>query len=73
MLEQLKPPYSEDDQKLGGEIAQYDEKINAIFKETLNDIKRDMNMLKHKKQQNKKYDNPYASSYEDGMFFDKRK
>lgn len=73
LLEQMKPPYSDVDRELGGEIALYDEKINTLFKATLNDIKRDMTMLKHKKQQNNKYENPYASSYGDGMFFDKRK
>ena len=72
LLSQMKPPYSEDDRKLGAEIAVYDEKIQILFKETLNGIQKDMNLLKQKKVQSKKYENPYSASSTDGVFFDKR-
>ena len=72
LLDQMKPPFSETDQKLGADIAVYDEKIQILFKETLNGIQRDINLIKQKKIQNKRYENPYGTSYEDGIFFDKR-
>lgn len=73
LLEQMKPPFSDEDKLLGAEIAKYDGKINILLNAKLNEIKMDITSLKQKKQQQTKYENPYMASYEDGMFLDKKK
>ncbi|MFT4414400.1 flagellar protein FliT [Fredinandcohnia humi] len=73
LISQVKPPYTEEEQKLGTAIVQLnvdiDEKLNSLKRE----IQLDITQLKKSKQSTTKYTNPYQSGPTDGMFFDKRK
>jgi flagellar protein FliT len=72
ILEQIKPPFSEKETKLGQEIVKMNRTLDTKLILISNEVKRDMNGLNKKKASAKKYTNPYESVNFDGMFYDKR-
>jgi flagellar protein FliT len=73
ILEQIKPPFSNEEKELGKEIVKMNRALDTNLSLLSNDIKRDMNGLNKKKVSAKKYTNPYESVNFDGMFYDKKK
>jgi flagellar protein FliT len=73
ILEQIKPPFSNEEKELGQEIVKMNRTLDTKLSLLSNDIKRDMNGLNKKKVSAKKYTNPYESVNFDGMFYDKKK
>ncbi|THE12355.1 flagellar protein FliT [Bacillus timonensis] len=73
LMSDIKPPYKEEERKLGAEIVQMnvfiDERLESLKKE----IQQDITNQKMRKTSTTKYINPYQSAPADGMFFDKRK
>ncbi|WP_066175546.1 hypothetical protein [Bacillus marinisedimentorum] len=70
----LDPPYSEEEEQAGAEIVRYNQEIDTMLEVLMADIQTDIRLLKHQKQSNERYSNPYSSSSSaDGMFYDKRK
>jgi flagellar protein FliT len=72
ILEQIKPPFSKEENALGKEMAKMNRALDTKLKLISSEIKRDMNGLNKKKTSAKKYTNPYESVNFDGMFYDKR-
>jgi flagellar protein FliT len=72
ILEQLKPPFSKEENELGQEIVKMNRALDTKLSLISNEIKRDMNGLNKKKVSAKKYTNPYESINFDGMFYDKK-
>jgi flagellar protein FliT len=73
ILEQIKPPFSNEEKQIGQELVKMNRALDTKLSLIRNDIKRDMNGLNKKKVSAKKYTNPYESVNFDGMFYDKRK
>ncbi|GLB60181.1 hypothetical protein [Cytobacillus sp. NCCP-133] len=71
-LQFFKPPFTEEEKRLGEEILSYDKKINVLLSNVMGEIKRDIVSLKAKKHQSIRYENPYNTSPQDGMFLDKK-
>jgi flagellar protein FliT len=72
LINDLKGPYSAEEQVLGKEIVELNQVINTRFEQIKSNIKNDLSVTKTKKTTNKHYANPYKSVNIDGMFFDKR-
>jgi flagellar protein FliT len=73
LLDQFKPPFSDDEKKLGMEILEWDRVIESKLTSFQQAIQRDINGLSKKKSSINKYVNPYESMQHDGMFYDKKK
>ncbi len=73
IIKDVKPPYTEEEKKLGQELVQMDQQIQAVFENLLSGLKGSMRQIQNKKRNNTKYVNPYQNvSTVDGMFFDKK-
>lgn len=72
ILDQLKPPFTDEEKKLGKEMINMNVEINTKLNVLKSTIQRDINGLSKKKSSVKKYTNPYESVNFDGMFYDKR-
>jgi flagellar protein FliT len=72
ILEQLKPPFSNEENELGKGIVKMNRVLDTKLILISNKVQRDMNGLNKKKASAKKYTNPYESVNFDGMFYDKR-
>jgi flagellar protein FliT len=73
VLGTIKPPYTQDEQKLGKQMIAWNHQIDRQLSQLRLEIKRDMNGLTKKKTSVQKYSNPYESLQYDGMFYDKKK
>lgn len=74
LIEQVKPPFSKEDQQLGKNIIPLNEEIDTMLEALQFEIKTDIRRLNLQKEKGQAYSNPYASAgTADGMFFDKRK
>jgi flagellar protein FliT len=74
LLRELCPPYSEEEQRLGRQIVQWNEEIDAQLREMKRQIQRDLAMVREKRRANAYYTNPYEQSLAmDGMFYDKKR
>ncbi|MCF3943448.1 flagellar protein FliT [Oceanobacillus alkalisoli] len=72
-MEQLSPPYSEDEMKLGNEIAQLNPKIQMKMEMLFTDLKTEMKQMKQQKKSQQSYTNPYKNfSTSDGTFLDRK-
>ncbi|QHS23279.1 flagellar protein FliT [Virgibacillus sp. MSP4-1] len=72
-MNQIKPPYTDEEKKLGKEIVRMDREIEDSFQEQFTQLKGSMKQIQSQKRNNQKYINPYQNvSTVDGMFFDKR-
>jgi flagellar protein FliT len=73
LIQQLQPPYSEEEKKLGMQLVSLNEVINEKLQQLKQQIQQDLNMMKQKKMANRKYMNAYQSLAIDGMFYDKKR
>lgn len=74
LLEQLSPPYSEEEQQLGKEIVVFNQTITKKLQQLKQQIQQDLKALKQKKMANQNYTNPYQEAFlMDGMFYDKKR
>jgi len=65
--------YTDEEKQLGAKIVQYNQMIEERLKTQLGNIEIDLVQIRNKKNNQKKYANPYENVAADGMFFDKRK
>lgn len=72
LLEQIKPPYNEEEKQVGTKIVKLNEAIDQQLDKLFYDIKMDIKQLRVQKVKTTKYSNPYESLTTDGIFFDKR-
>ncbi|MFS0821634.1 flagellar protein FliT [Bacillus sp. 1P02SD] len=73
LMSDVKPPYTEEQRKLGAEIVQMNVFIDGKLDTLKKEIQQDIANQKTRKTSTTKYINPYQSAPADGMFFDKRK
>lgn len=73
-LEELKPPFTTEENLLGKELLPMNERISKQVQNIFDQLKTDIRTINKQKQSGKKYINPYASMHTlDGRFLDKRK
>ncbi|SDC12149.1 flagellar protein FliT [Terribacillus halophilus] len=73
-MEELKPPFTPEEQQLGKELLPMNERISKHVQRIFDQLKIDIRTIKKQQQSGKKYINPYASMQTlDGRFLDKRK
>lgn len=65
--------YTSEEKELGIKIVQYNQMIAERLEEQLGAIEGDLVQIRNKKNNQKKYANPYENVAADGMYFDKRK
>lgn len=73
LLEDIKPPFSAEDQLLGERLILLGNQLNLLFMNVKQEIQKDLNGLNKKKKSMNQYANPYANIQSDGFFYDKRK
>ncbi|ANB61915.1 flagellar assembly protein FliT [Anoxybacteroides amylolyticum] len=74
LIEQLSPPYSEEEQQLGREMVALNQTIAQKLTQLKQQIQQDLKALKQKKKANQNYTNPYQEAFSmDGMFYDKKR
>jgi flagellar protein FliT len=73
VLKNLKPPFTPEEETLGQTIMKWNDVIQQALKGIQAEIKQSIRMIHNKKQNMRKYINPYASLPMDGVFYDKRK
>jgi flagellar protein FliT len=74
LLQDLRPPYSGEEQRLGRQIVQWNQEIEEHLRELKRQIQRDLAMVREKRRANAHYTNPYEQSLVmDGMFYDKKR
>lgn len=73
-LRKLRPPYSEEEQRLGREIVAWNREIEARLRQVRDEIGSDLRITEAKRQANARYVHPYEQPLSfDGMFYDKRR
>ena len=73
-LRELRPPYSEEEQRLGREIVAWNREIEARLRQVRDEIRSDLRITEAKRQANARYVHPYEQPLSfDGMFYDKRR
>ena len=65
--------YTNEEKQLGAKIIQYNQMIDQRLRQQLALIEADLSQIRNKKNNQKKYANPYENVAADGMYFDKRK
>ncbi|GAB6891055.1 MULTISPECIES: flagellar protein FliT [Geobacillus] len=74
LLWKLRPPYSEEEQRLGREIIAWNEEIERRLHRVGDEIRNDLRMAGAKRQANARYVHPYEQPLSiDGMFYDKKR
>ncbi|ADI28064.1 flagellar protein FliT [Geobacillus sp. C56-T3] len=74
LLRKLRPPYSEEEQRLGREIIAWNGEIEKRLHRVCDEIRSDLRMAGAKRQANTRYVHPYEQPLSfDGMFYDKRR
>lgn len=72
-MEQLSPPYSDEEMKLGNEIAKLNPKIQMKMQNLFTDLKTEMKQMQQQKKSQQFYTNPYKNvSTLDGTFLDRK-
>ncbi|AWO74751.1 flagellar protein FliT [Geobacillus thermoleovorans] len=73
-LRELRPPYSEEEQRLGREIVAWNREIEARLRQVRDEIGSDLRITEAKRQANACYVHPYEQPLSiDGMFYDKKR
>jgi flagellar protein FliT len=72
-IQQLQPPYSEEEQELGMRMITLNEKINEKLQQLQQQIQQDLKVIKQKKTANQNYMNRYKTLAIDGIFYDKKR
>ncbi|MBE3568882.1 MAG: hypothetical protein IMW92_01800 [Bacillales bacterium] len=73
VLKSLKPPFTAEEKTLVQTIMKWNDVIQKALKGIQAEIKQSIHGIHNKKQNMRKYMNPYASLPMDGVFYDKRK
>ena len=74
LLDQLQPPVSEEESIKANELIQFNEIITRYIQQSLNDVKKDIQVGNQKKKHTHHYSDPYGNQRgTDGAFYDKRK
>jgi flagellar protein FliT len=73
LIQQLQPPYSEEEQELGMQMVSLNEAIAEKLQQLKQQIQQDLKAIKQKKTANQNYMNPYQPLSIDGMFYDKKR
>lgn len=73
-LEQLTPPYNEEEKKLGQELIPINDRVQELMQSIFSELKKEIRQVKKQKSSNQKYINPYKNvQVMDGMYLDKKK
>src|SRR5690625_1783204 len=73
-INELTPPYSEQDKKMGQTIVRLNKQIQHQMQTLFNDLKVEMKQVKKQKRSKRSYTNPYEQVRSvDGMFLDQKK
>ncbi|WP_277678759.1 hypothetical protein [Gracilibacillus dipsosauri] len=73
-MEQIKAPYTQEEEELGKQTVILDRQLNDKLQQLFQSIKKDMRNNKKQQRSNTKYLNPYQSiSTLDGRFMDSKK
>lgn len=71
VLEKIKPPFTKEEEVIGGEIVKMDKQISEKMGLIYEAIQQDLKQFKQQKDSNKTYINPYKDmSTVDGMYLD---
>ncbi|HZG59694.1 MAG TPA: flagellar protein FliT [Anoxybacillus sp.] len=73
LIQQLQPPYSEEEQELGMQMVSLNQSIAENLQQLKLQIQQDLKIIKQKKTANQNYRNPYQPLSIDGMFYDKKR
>ncbi|ASS98204.1 MULTISPECIES: flagellar protein FliT [Geobacillus] len=74
LLWKLRPPYSEEEQRLGREIIAWNQEIEKRLHQVRDEIRGDLRVAGAKRQANARYVHPYEQPLSfDGMFYDKKR
>lgn len=72
-MEQLQPPFSEEETKIGKALVTMNSTIQAQLEQLFSELKEEMRQVKKQKKSNRNYTNPYKSVQAlDGMFLDSK-
>ncbi|MGE8080548.1 flagellar protein FliT [Peribacillus loiseleuriae] len=72
LLPVIQPPFSEEEQKLGRQVVELNQRVDEWLLLQKKDIQRDIKQLNERKQNSNKYTNPYDKLSIDGVFYDKK-
>ncbi len=73
IIETIKAPYTNEEEELGKQILQLNERIMHELDQLYNLVKKDMKRIKQQKERNRSYINPYGSiKTTDGMYVDRK-
>lgn len=72
-IENIKPPFSLDEHKVGMKLTELNNELNELLQAEKSAIQKDIKDFHKKKESTNKYNNPYQSLTTDGIFYDKRK
>ncbi|MBO1511728.1 flagellar protein FliT [Metabacillus bambusae] len=73
LIKEMKPPFTQNEKKLGQQIILWNEQLSASFVEIKKRVQVDIAQLKKTRTSTNKYINPYQNTTIDGMYYDKRK
>ena len=73
MLKNVKTPYTEEEQLLGTQLIELNNKLEILLAAEKLLIQKDIRDLIERKKNSQKYANPYQSLSTDGMFYDGKK
>ncbi|WP_163970543.1 flagellar protein FliT [Oceanobacillus halotolerans] len=73
-LDELNPPFTEEEKTTGNQIVDLNENIKQKMDTLFADLKQEMKQMKQQKKSNQSYTNPYKHVQTmDGMFYDRKK
>jgi len=73
IIETIKAPYTNEEEKLGEQILQLNERIMQEMNQLYAIVKKDMKKVKQQKERNRSYINPYGPMKTiDGMYVDRK-
>lgn len=73
LIQQMQPPFSEEEQEIGRKIVVLDGAIYPKLQRIKLQIQGDLKLINQKKTANENYMNPYQSLSMDGTFYDKKR
>lgn len=74
LLNEITPPYTEEEKKLGKELVTLNEQIQVKMNTLFDDLKLEMKQVKKQKKSNRTYVNPYENVKSlDGIYLDSKK
>ncbi|WP_068673068.1 flagellar protein FliT [Oceanobacillus sp. Castelsardo] len=74
LLEQLTPPFSEEEDQLGKKLVRLNQEVQYLMDQLFSTLKIEMKQMNRQKKSNKNYTNPYHNvQVMDGMYLDKKK